>query len=98
MITPPAFLKLYREWNRPETVDDFVAVYDLQALFGSANPLDVCTETSGCFFRSEMRCEYDVNLNSLPGDGGQSCSTIFDDPYKPAIFILRSEYERALSG
>lgn len=64
-----------------------------------AEPGDVYTRTSGCFFRSESRCEYDANLNSLPGDGGQSCSTIFDDPYKPAIFILRSEYERRiLSG
>lgn len=96
MITPPIHLRLYREEGKPETIDDFVAVYDLQALLGLADPNITCTETSGCFFRSSRGCYLLPSDNTPSNQPNLSCSEIFGDPNKPAIFILRSEYERRM--
>ena len=99
MITPPVHIRLYREKNEPETVDDFVAIYDLQALLGVANPNTTCRVDSGCYFRSSEGCEYDYAANCPNGQEKVTCSMVFDNPTKPAIFILRSDHEkRLLSG
>lgn len=98
MISPPVHIRLYREQNKPETIDDFIAVYDLQALLGSADPTITCREDSGCYFRGSKGCGFHYDANRPPGQPVTTCAIIFKDPTKPAIFILRSEYERTLSG